>query len=154
MATYFFDTSAIIKRYFPEQGHTWIGTLYDPERSNQLHIAQAALVEVVATMCRKAREQNISQAERDELIDVFRQDIQDVYIIRLVNTAIYTSAGNLCRSQTLRAYDAVQLACALNLRDETIANKVAAPIFVCADNGLINIATSEGFIVENPNSYP
>lgn len=27
MATYFLDTSALVKRYFPEQGHAWIVTL-------------------------------------------------------------------------------------------------------------------------------
>ncbi len=153
MATYFLDTSAIVKRYFAEQGHTWIRTLYDPTQAHQLHIAQAALVEVVATVCRKVREQHIPIAQRDELIDTFRQDIQDIYIIRLVNTATYIVAGDLCRLHTLRAYDAVQLACALNLRDETITNEVIAPIFVCADNGLVNVAMTEGFNVENPNYY-
>ncbi len=131
MATSFLDTSAIIKRYFAEQGHIWIGTLYDSVQGHQLHIAQAALVEVVATICRKAREQNLLIAQHDELIDTFRQDIQDIYIIKLVNTDMYTSVGDLCRSHTLRVYDAVQLACVLNLRDETITNEVTPPIFVC-----------------------
>ena len=153
MGTYFFDTSAIIKQYFREQGHTWVRNLHEPAQ-HQLHISQAALVEVVATICRKAREQNITTAKRDALIDTFRQDVQNVYIVRLVNASVYTFAGDLCRSYLLRAYDAVQLACALNLRTETLANQVAAPTFVCADNGLINIALAEGFSIENPNNYP
>ncbi len=31
---------------------------------------------------------------------------------------------------------------------------IVKPIFVCADDGLINIAIEEGLSVENPNSYP
>ena len=79
MGSYFLDTSAIVKRYFPEQGHTWVVTLCDPEQAHSLYISQAALVEVVATVCRKAREQSIADEERDALIKRFRQDSQNAY---------------------------------------------------------------------------
>lgn len=153
MATYFLDTSAIVKRYFPEQGHSWIATLCNPSQGHKLYISQVALVEVVATMCRKAREQRITIIERNMLIDTFRQDIQDAYSMRLVSTTMYISAGDLCRSHSLRAYDSVQLACALNLRDEVFADQVTVPTFVCADNNLLSIASDEGLSVENPNNY-
>jgi hypothetical protein len=65
-----------------------------------------------------------------------------------------TSAGNLCRSHILRAYDAIQLACALGLRDNALAKQAPSPVFVCADLGLIDITTTEGLSVENPNNYP
>jgi predicted nucleic acid-binding protein len=154
MATYFLDTSAVVKRYVPaEQGHAWIVALCDPAQGHKLYISQAALVEVVAAMCRKAREQSITTTERDMLIDTFRQDSQDTYAISLVTTSTYTSAGDLCRSHSLRAYDAVQLASVLSLWDEARANQVSVPTFVCADNNLINVASEEGLGVENPNNY-
>jgi predicted nucleic acid-binding protein len=53
------DSSAIVKRYFQEPGHEWIEMLHDPAQGNGLYIAQAALVEVVASICRKAREKNM-----------------------------------------------------------------------------------------------
>jgi len=154
MATYFLDTSAIVKRYFPEQGHDWLVTLCDPVQEHELYISQAALVEVVATICRKAREQNITIAERDRLIEEFRQDSQDDYITWLVTTPMYTSAGDLCRSHRLRAYDALQLACALGVRNDSTLNQASEPIFVSADTGLLEFAIAEGFSIENPNSYP
>ncbi len=144
MGTYCLDTSAIVKRYFPEQGHHWIVSLCDPTQEHDLYISQAALVEVVAAICCKAREQNIADEQRDQLIRTFRQDCENAYIILPVTTAIYTAAGNLCRLHRLRAYDAVQLACALNLLDEAAANEDPKPIFVCADNNLINIVNAEG----------
>jgi uncharacterized protein len=154
MVTYFFASSAIVKRYLPEQGQSLIITLCDPAQSHDLYISQLALVEVVASFCRKAHETSITSSDRDALIDTFRRDSRSVYGIRLITNAMYISAGNLCRSHRLRAYDAMQLACILDLRDKALARQAPVPIFVCADNNLIEIATAEGLSVENPNNYP
>src|SRR6266704_3717245 len=90
MATYFLDTSAIVKRYVPtEQGHAWIVNLCDSAQGHKLYISQAALVEVVAAMCRKGREQSITTADRDRLIAKFGRDIQSDYDLWRVTTAIY-----------------------------------------------------------------
>jgi len=70
MALYFLDSSAVVKRYVAEAGHAWIVALCDPAQGHDLHIAQAALVEVVATLCRKAREAALTTGERDHLIFV------------------------------------------------------------------------------------
>jgi uncharacterized protein len=153
MTTYFLDTSAIVKRYILEQGQTWILSLCDPEQGHDLYISQAALVEVVATICRRGRERSISMAERDRLINVFRQDSKGSYNIWPVTADLYDTAGDLCRSHRLRAYDAVQLACVLALRDYTQINQAPPPIFVCADVGLLDIAGAEGLRIENPNNY-
>jgi predicted nucleic acid-binding protein len=154
MATYFLDTSAIIKRYIFEPGQAWILSLCNPAQGHDLYISQAALVEVVAAICRRAREKSISIAERDRLITVFREDSKQGYNIWPVTTDLYYAAGDLCRSHRLRAYDAVQLACVLALRQYTLANQAPEPILVCADVGLLDIASVEGLQVENPNNYP
>jgi uncharacterized protein len=155
MATYFLDTSALVKRYVPaEQGHAWITDICDPAQGHKLYISQAALVEVVAAMCRKAREQSITPEDRDRLITRVRRDIQSTYNLWQVTTALYTAAGNLCRLHPLRAYDAVQLACVLGLRDRALANQAPSPIFVCADLHLLAIADAEGLSSENPNTHP
>jgi predicted nucleic acid-binding protein len=154
MATYFLDTSAVVKRYILERGQTWVLSLCDPAQGHDLYLSQAALVEVVAAICRRAREQSISITERDRLINVFRQDGKDSYNIWPVDTGLYNAAGDLCRSYRLRAYDAVQLACAFALRQYTLANQAPEPIFVCADVGLLDIASKVGLQVENPNTHP
>ncbi len=163
MAVYFLDSSAIVKRYFQEQGYEWIETLHDPAQRHALYIAQAALVEVVASICRKAREQNMPREERDTTIEDFRRDVQNTYSVWLVDNALYTAAGDLCRSHRLRAYDAVQLACAMAVRGDVLVaqppearSSEAEPpdfIFVSADLGLLTIARAEGFSIENPNNY-
>lgn len=152
-----------MKRYFQEQGHQWIETLHDPTQGHELYIAQAALVEVVASICRKAREQNMPLEERDTTIDDFRRDVQNTYSVWLIDNGLYIAAGDLCRSHRLRAYDAIQLACAIAVREDVLVAQLskaepaqAEPtdfIFVSADLGLITIARAEGFSIENPNNY-
>jgi hypothetical protein len=96
--------------------------------------------------------------ERDSTIDDFRRDVQNTYSVWVVDNALYTAAGDLCRSHRLRAYDAVQLACALAVREDVLAAQPpdAEPpdfLFVSADLGLLTIARAEGFSSENPNNY-
>ena len=153
MAMYFLDSSAVVKRYFPEQGHKWIDALCGNGQGHEIYIAQVALVEVVAALCRREREGSITLPERDTLIMLFRKDSRESYNIWPVTTDLYTSAGDLCRSHRLRAYDAVQLACVLALRQYTLANQAPKPIFVCADVALLDITAVEGLQVENPNNY-
>ncbi len=154
MATYFLDTSAIIKRYIFEPGQVWVLSLCTPARGHDLYISQAALVEVILAICRRTREKSISMSERDQLITAFRQDSKQSYNIWPVTTDFYHAAGDLCRSHRLRAYDAVQLACVLALRQYVLINRAPDPIFVCADSNLIDIASTVGLQVENPNTKP
>jgi hypothetical protein len=54
MGSYFLDTSAIVKRYFPaERGHFWVANLCDPAQNHDLFISQAALVQPVASIASK-----------------------------------------------------------------------------------------------------
>lgn len=128
-----------------------------PNTGNTLIISQATLIEAVATICHKAREQvpaqRITEIERDRLIALFRQNAREQYQIIKVTTSLYTKAGNLCRAHQLRAYDAIQLICALAVRNSLLNSGQPAPIFVSADDKLLDIAGAEGFAIENPNHY-
>jgi hypothetical protein len=75
------------------------------------------------------------------------------YVLERVTSATYIRAGNLCQAHNLRAYDAVQLSCALTAR-EKLAALGLSPIFVCADAVLLGIAAMEGLSVEDPGSHP
>ena len=124
------------------------------KQGHDLYISQAALIEVQATLCRKARTGVMTNAERDTLIDSFKRHIRRQYKVVRVTNAIYNSAGDLCHTYKLRAYDAVQLACALAVRDNAIINNKPSPIFICADNDLLSMASAQNLSVENPNNYP
>jgi uncharacterized protein len=156
MAASFLDASAAVKRYVQEQGQAWIIALMDPGEAHGLIIAQTSLIEVVAALCRKARSalpmQRISAEERDRMIAEFRLAAGHTFGIIQVTDDEYVRAGDLCRTHDLRAFDALQLACALKARD-TLASINVQPIFVSADARLLAIAALEGLGTENPNAH-
>jgi len=153
MPTYFLDSSALVKRHIAEAGHAWVEGICDPNAGNTIVIAEVALVEVVASFSRMVRErpQRLDEANRDRLIAYFETLAQSEYVIVQITRAILTRAAGLCPRHPLRAYDAIQLACALTRRDDEVVANQPAPIFVCADVNLLAVAQGEGFTIENPN---
>lgn len=121
-----------------------------------MSIAEVALTEVVASVCRMARESppRVSLADRNRIIDRFQSLTRQTYLVVLVNRAVYVRAAQLCRQHPLRAYDAIQLACALTKRDDDRKARLPDLTFVCADSALLIVATAEGLAVENPNEHP
>ena len=154
MGSFFLDTSAIVKYYCFELGQSWVRSLCSPIQRPHLFISQASRVEVVAAICRKAHSEAISVIDRDKLISRFRMDCGRMYGIEPVTDSIYASAGNLCRTYRLRAYDAVQLACALSVHNKSLAKQMPSPIFVCADRRLVEFACAEGLVADNAQDHP
>ena len=60
----------------------------------------------------------------------------------------------LANQPRLRAYDAMQLAAALDVYRDWSANRFGAFVFVSADRDLNDAATAEGLTVEDPNLHP
>jgi predicted nucleic acid-binding protein len=52
MAAYFFDSSALVKRYVREPGTTWVIQLLDPTAGNKIHVARITGAEVVSAITR------------------------------------------------------------------------------------------------------
>lgn len=156
MAAYFLDTSALVKYYVAEVGQGWVKSLCDQPHHNLIFIAQVTAVELVAALCRKVRDKppGLTSLERDQQIAFFRQDAQAKFSEVPVTGGIIARAGDLCFTHPLRAYDAVQLACALQVREDVQAAGLAVPIFVSADQALLTFAQHEGLRTDNPNEHP
>ena len=158
MGRYFFDSSALIKRYLNDElGHAWVAALCTPQAGNDILIAEAAIAEVVAAFCRMARmtPHRLRPSQRDRLIAVFRQrDLPRSYIVQTVSRSTYERAGDFCLKHPLRAYDAIQLDCALTAHDDAVNAHVDPPIFVAADANLLAAAAAEGLATENPVNHP
>jgi len=156
MSSYFFDTSALTKRYVVEPGHAWVSSLCVPRAGNSIIIAEITLTEAVTSMSRMTRENppRMTAARCDRLITLFRQHARNNYLIVQINRMIFTYAADLARKHPLRAYDAIQLACALTYRNDNSKARLPAPTFICADNMLLTVATQEGLAVDNPNLHP
>ncbi len=153
MATYFVDSSALVKRYISESGSTWVLTLFDPALNNDIVIAAITGVEIVAAITRRARGGSISATDRTAACNQFKNDLRFEYQVVEIADNIINSAMALAETYGLRGYDAVQLAVGLEINALCVANSLHPAIFVSADDELNAAAASEGLIVENPNNY-
>ncbi len=129
MASYFLDTSALVKQHVAETGHAWVRAICAPTAGNVVVTAEIALVEVVATFSRMARENppRLTIAERDQVIADFNARFLRQYVVVKIDRALLERAAMLSMTHPLRAYDAVQLACALTRRDDDLAAGEPAP---------------------------
>ena len=83
MATYFLDTSALVKRHVVEPGHTWVQALCAPRRGNSIVVAEVALVEVAAAFSRMVRESvpRLTPARRNRVMSDFDSLFLRQYIV-------------------------------------------------------------------------
>lgn len=152
---FFLDTSAVAKRYVRESGSIWVDGLFRPRgrAGHSFFISQLTPVELVAALHRRSRAnpKDLPPALVDHLIAWFARDVRrGRYEVVQIGDTILTRAVGLCRTHALRAYDSVQLACALTVAAEARIIKSNAPTFVCADNELIIAARAEGLPAGNP----
>jgi predicted nucleic acid-binding protein len=154
MAVYYFDTSGVVKRYVTETGSAWVTALSNPAAGNQCWIAVLTLVEVLAALSLRVRTGTLAPGQARRAGRTFRRELQTHYRLVALKAAIVRRAMRLVSTHPLRAYDAIQLACALRLRDRRVASGLPAPVFVCADQRLNRVALAEGLQVEDPNQHP
>lgn len=151
---YFLDSSALVKRYVPETGSAWVKAIADPQVGNTLIIARITWVEVLSALSRRQREGSLTATDVNQIIQTFRSDLNIQYQVIEVDPVLIENAGQLVIQYPLRAYDAIQLASALNAQSSYAQISNTQLIFVTADVRLINIAQSENLIADNPNNYP
>ncbi len=154
MTTYYFDSSALVKRYFTEVGSERVSELTTSDAGNSIIIADITLAEVAAAISAKHRASDgITLVERDIILGGFLRHCAHEYTLIPVNRVLIDNAVLLTKSNRLRGYDAVQLATGLAVRRQYQLADLTPPAFVCADDDLLTAAMAQGFIVENPNDY-
>ncbi|MDQ2808126.1 MAG: type II toxin-antitoxin system VapC family toxin [Chloroflexota bacterium] len=153
MAVYYLDTSALVKRYVLEQGTVWIQHLTDRAATHDLYMVLLTGPEMIAALFRKARTGQIALADATQATAIFRLDWRQQYRIMEASVLITESAMLLVERYTLRGFDAMHLAAALEVQATQRTLHLPALTFVSADNEQIKAAQAEGLLTENPNNY-
>ena len=153
MAVYFCDSSAIVKRYVSEQGTAWLTGITDPAAGNRVYVAAITGAEVIAALARKRRGQHLSTNDAATAMTRFRHDYENEFLIVEVAAALIGSAMSLADTHSLRGYDAVQLAAAIQTQQRRNARGAPALIFITADDDLLDAGAAEGLITDNPNVH-
>ena len=153
MAAFYFDSSALVKRYSTETGTKFVVDLARPSAKNRFYSAKITEIEVCATISRKRKGLTLSAASADKALKRLRRNFSDNFNRLDLTDAIINEAVRLAEKHALRGYDAVQLATALVANRKRLNEDLTALIFVSADSELNKSAQSEGLAIENPNNY-
>ncbi len=154
MASYFFDSSALVKYYVNEVGSNWVESIIDAQPPNEITIAQITGVEVVAAIARRVRAGMTSAAAAVTAIQLFRGDFQAKFDVIPVNAQRIEEAMNLAELHRLRGYDAMQLAFAVVFEAQLTARGVGPLTLISADDELNQAAQAEGLLTDDPNQHP
>ena len=154
MADFFFDTSALVKRFSRETGTAWVIDLIRPQSGNNLYLANITSVEVVSAITRRMRGGHLTTAAAKKALTRFHRSFLRRYVIVEITPPLILRATTLAETYALRGYDAVQLAAALTIYDERVAAGLPTLTLVSADNDLNAAASAEGLAVDNPNNHP
>ena len=150
---YFFDSSALVKRYGAEIGTAWVTRLCDPEHGNVIAVARITLAEVAAALASKRRANAITLMEYDQALQDAKDDFQEC-VRQDVDQTVIDWAVELTQHHKLRGYDAVQLASALTLNTLLVQQQLAPLTFVASDHDLLAAAQGEGLATEDPTRHP
>ena len=154
MATTSVDTSALVKRYVAEVGSAWVRRMVARPVHQVLYTAALTEVEVRSALHRLVREGRLDAAQAQRLTPRVAQHFTRRYQLIRITRTVVAAAGRLVEGYPLRAYDAVQLACALTVRRGMHRRGMPPPLFVAADTTLLAAARAEGFLVDNPLQHP
>ena len=153
MAGYFVDSSALVKRYVQEVGTSWVRSLTHRSSANQIYLARITVVEVTSAVAHRRKGGTLTPSRASSILYRFRQHFTARYTSVDVTPALLDIATKLANTHALRAYDAVQLAAALEVSRRYQTGGLDPIILVSADQALNAAATAEGLAVEAPNSY-
>jgi predicted nucleic acid-binding protein len=147
VATYYFDTSALLKLYIEERGTDQVISIAESlvaGNTDNIVILDVTLVESRSAVRRREREGDIPTREANQIIERIGEDRSSLYLVEPASS-VTEEAARLIDSHPLRALDALQLG-GLTVRRST----PPPPTFVCADERLCHAANVEGLATINP----
>jgi hypothetical protein len=152
---YFFDSSALVKRYVIETGTAWVRGITRHNPVTIIYIAHITAVEVTCAVARRRKGiPPLTPARASSILHRFRQHLAARYTVIEVTPELLDEAMRLGNTHSLRAYDAVQLAVALEINRSHQADGFAPVTLISADQALNDAATAEGLAVDDPRSHP
>lgn len=150
----FIDTSALAKRYVPELGSSWIGTLC---QTTTVALAGLAVVEIASVLTRNLRDSRISVAQHTRARRLFLVHSRSYLSIDLRPEVLDRASliiPLLPHGTTVRSLDAIQLACAEVAFAAAIRDGVVVRGFVSSDQRLLAAAQHLGMPTDNPENHP
>jgi len=154
MPSYYFDTSALVKRYVVEVGSSWVRGICTQQSGHTIYTSVLAQPEIVSALQRRVREGSLEAHQAQQLAQQVVEHMAQSYALVAITPPVVSQACVLLQKHPLRAYDALHLACALAVREVIEQQRLSVPVFVAADDTLLTAVAAEGFPVDNPLQHP
>jgi hypothetical protein len=152
MSAFFLDSSALTKAYVNESGSSWVQSLLDVTANHELYASRVVGVEVTSAIDRHAPP--IPLPVLNAALADLRYDLANTLDVIDYSVSQSEEAMELVEKHRLRAYDAVQPACALEVARLRKAMYASPRCLVSADLTLNAAAVAEGIQMEDPNQHP
>jgi predicted nucleic acid-binding protein len=133
----YLDTSALVKKYFKEDGSPDVISLW--KKSSAIVTSSIAYAEGMAAFYRKKREVKLKDKSFKKIINSFHKDYQSFICVQATND-LNSYIRRIVSTYPLRGFDAIHLASALIVQ-EILPQDF---IFACFDQVLLKAAYSEG----------
>ena len=130
MIAYHLDSNAVIARYVTEAGSDLLKAVVFADDGALPLASRVPMVEVRSALARCRREASISPEYHADAL-----------------------AGSLLEHHVLRAFDTVPFASALVAAQLLTEANLPQPIFLSAEDRLLQAASAEGLQIENPNHF-
>jgi predicted nucleic acid-binding protein len=153
MADYYLDSSAVAKNYLNEPGTIWIRNLTNPAAGHALYTTLLTGPEVVSAIFRKVRTGLLTIPAARRMANNFRANWTQQYAIVATDLTLIIQAMDLAERYSLRGYDSVHLAVALDLQADRQARQLPPLTFVSADIEQLRVAAALGLPTENPDQH-
>lgn len=137
---YYFDSSALVKRYHSEKGTETVDKIIDElEKGDESVISYFTILEIVSALRRKLKGKEITKKVFDMAIATFLSEVTDFFSVRPIDEHILSIATNLVIEHGLKAADSLQLATAKEIADFTGKSVV----LIASDKELLDTAALE-----------
>jgi predicted nucleic acid-binding protein len=148
MNYFFFDTSALAKRYVPEVGTPLMNHLLNTVSRQRTFVLVLAFGELLSLFVRKKNSGQISIMSYLQALADSRSEMTNMVIQSVSDDLVWKSLP-LIEQYSINATDAIILRCALNMAD-TIRPFGHDLVLVTSDIRLANSAQSSKLVIWNP----
>jgi predicted nucleic acid-binding protein len=139
MNNYFIDTSALFKRYIPEQGTEQLDIIF--KQAGTFYISDITIIEVISNL--KGKNEIAGELDIDFYAKIKREFFNDIAQGNIQTSGVLSEtiikAISLIDKSYLTPLDSIQMAAALQLNFEQ-----GDIVFVCSDKKLAKLAEKYG----------
>lgn len=153
MDFYYFDASALAKRYYPEKGTEDVKHLFENVERTRLMCLTIGATEVVSILVRKRNDRRMSPFDFSQALIHLHEEVihnPDFVTFEADDPTVIDSIGRIVR-HSINSVDAVVLVDALQIHEE-LRRRGDRLILVSSDQRLNRAAKLEGLEVLDPEA--